>query len=99
MKPLEIQQETELMNRALLGTYLTLMSLLFLEDLSRNMRTLFRTGKFGTCSECPWDENGVYPERCEHTARFDHAFYSTYGGKFYQHTREISREELLAALQ
>jgi hypothetical protein len=93
------QEETELMNRVLLGTYLTLKSRPFVEDLSQSLRMLLRTGKLGACSGCPWDENGVYPERCEHTARYDHAIYRTSGGKFYYHTREIPREELLAALQ
>lgn len=95
----DAQEETELMNRVLLGTYLTLKSSHFVENLSQSLRMLLRTGKLGTCSGCPWDENGVYPERCEYTTRYDHAIYSTWGGKFYQYKREIPREELLAALK
>jgi hypothetical protein len=91
------QEETELMNRVLLGTYLTLKSSHFVQ--SQSLRTLLRTGKWGTCSACPGDESGVYPEHCENSKRPDHAIYSTWGGKFHQNEREIPREKLLAALQ
>lgn len=34
---------------------------------------LARNGRWGTCSGCPEDHNGViYPERCQFTDRYDH---------------------------
>lgn len=32
-----------------------------------------RNGRWGTCSGCPRDENGlILPELCEYTQRYDH---------------------------
>lgn len=33
---------------------------------------LARNGRWGTCGYCPSVEGVVYPERCKHTARYDH---------------------------
>ena len=36
--------------------------------------TLARTGRWGTCADCPVVDGVVQPEGCEHALRYDHQF-------------------------
>lgn len=38
---------------------------------SRN-QLLIRNGRWGTCVSCPREDGEVFPEKCEHTKRYDH---------------------------
>lgn len=41
-------------------------------NMKRNFRCFARNERWGTCGECPFSDNEIYPEFCKNTTRYDH---------------------------
>ena len=95
-KALTREEADTMTDRLLLAAYVDKEFPGSLEHGSREQ--ILRNGRWGTCAGCPRDAQGIHPENCPYTERYDHNIHSTHDGKFYYHDREISKSSMIYIL-